>query len=75
MRVFLGSIAAFIFVCYGPIVWNLDLPDYSVFEQGVDKINWYCGNAFQFERRCNVIELHPYATVLIPKDLTFINEL
>jgi len=69
-----GSLAL-LFVCYGPIVWNVELPDYSVFAQGVDKINWYCGNAFVFQDRCYVIKLHPIATIFIPTDLQFISEL
>ena len=68
-------ISTALFVCYGPIVWNVELPNYSVFAQGVDKIKWYCGNAFVFEDRCYVIKLHPIATVFIPTDLQFISEL
>jgi hypothetical protein len=69
-----GSLAL-LFMCYGPIVWNVDLPDYNVLAQAVDKIDWYCGNPLVMEDRCYTIKFHPIATVFIPTDLQFISEL
>jgi len=72
--ILLGSIVL-LFACYGPIVWNVDLPDYTEFDQAIDKIDWYCGNAFVFEQRCHIVKLHPIATVFIPNNLEFVSEL
>lgn len=64
-----------LFMYFGPIVWNVDLPDWNVLQQGFDKIDWYCGNAFIFESRCYTFRIDNVATILIPNSLEFITEL